>query len=96
MFIVSVTFLTPLDQVEPHVAAHRAFLRDQYGRGTLLMSGRNVPPDGGIIVANTETRAELEELVKLDPFYIAGLARYDITEFRPTMTAEAFAAFRAD
>ncbi|MDP3669164.1 MAG: YciI family protein [Telluria sp.] len=94
MFVISVTYLTSLDQLEPHVLAHRAFLREQYGRGVLLMSGRKVPPEGGIIIANAETRAEVEEIVRQDPFHIAGVARYEITEFVPSMTADALAAFR--
>jgi uncharacterized protein YciI len=96
MFIVSVTYLKPLDQIDLHLAAHRDFLGEQYRRGVFLMSGRRVPRDGGIIIADGLARAELEQLVTTDPFHVAGVARYDITEFVPTMTADALAALRRD
>ena len=96
MFIISLTYVRPLDEIDAHLAAHRDFLREQYGRGVLLMSGRKVPRDGGILIANAETRAEVEALVEQDPFRRAGLAEYVITEFVPTMTADALAGFRED
>jgi uncharacterized protein YciI len=95
MFIISLTYIVPLEQVEAHLAAHRDWLSAQYARGTFLMSGRKVPRDGGIIIAKAASRAEVEELVRQDPFHRAGVARYDITEFVPTMTADAFAAYRS-
>jgi uncharacterized protein YciI len=59
------------------------------------MSGRKEPRDGGIIIAHAASRAELEAVLRDDPFAQAGLATYAITEFVPTMTAEALAAWRA-
>jgi uncharacterized protein YciI len=94
MFIISLTYTAPLGQVDAHLAAHREFLGEQYARGLFLLSGRKVPRDGGIIVASAGSRAEVEKLVRQDPFHRAGLARYEITEFVPTMTADTLAAFR--
>jgi uncharacterized protein YciI len=94
MFIISLTYTGSLEQIDAHLAAHRAFLGEGYARGVLLMSGRKVPRDGGIILANAGSRAEVEELVRQDPFHQAGIARYEITEFVPTMTAEPLAAYR--
>ena len=94
MFVLSLTYIAPLDEVDAHLAAHREFLSAQYARGAFLMSGRKVPREGGIIIARAGSRAEVEELVRQDPFHRAGVARYDITEFVPTMTADALAALR--
>jgi uncharacterized protein YciI len=94
MFIISLAYTAPLEQVDAHLAAHRAFLDTQYARGVFLLSGRKVPREGGIIVARAANRAEVEELVRQDPFHQAGVAHYEITEFVPTMTAQALAAFR--
>ncbi|MES2299330.1 MAG: YciI family protein [Pseudomonadota bacterium] len=96
MFVISLTYLKPLEQIEAQLGAHRDFLRQQYGMGIFLMSGRKVPRDGGVILADAETREEIEAVIRLDPFHAGGLARYDITEFVPTMTADAFAAFREE
>jgi uncharacterized protein YciI len=94
MFIVSLTYTAPLAQVDAQLAAHRDFLEKQYARGVFLMSGRKVPRDGGIIIARADSRAAVEDLVRQDPFHQAGVARYDITEVVPTMTAGALAGFR--
>jgi uncharacterized protein YciI len=94
MFIVSLTYTAPLEQVDAQLAAHRDFLEKQYARGVFLMSGRKVPRDGGIIIARADSRAAVEDLVRQDPFHQAGVARYDITEFVPTMTAGTLAGFR--
>ena len=94
MFVVSLTYTAPLQEVGAHLAAHREFLSAQYACGAFLMSGRKVPREGGIIIARAGSRAEVEELVRQDPFHRAGVARYDITEFVPTMTADALAALR--
>jgi uncharacterized protein YciI len=94
MFVISLTYTAPLEEVDFHLAAHREFLSAQYERGAFLMSGRKVPREGGIIIARAGSRAEVEELVRRDPFHRAGVARYDITEFVPTMTADTLAALR--
>lgn len=96
MFIIALTYTAPLARVDEFLEGHRAFLAEQYARGLFLMSGRKEPRDGGIIVAHAASRAELEAALRDDPFHQAGVARYEITEFVPTMTAEALAAYRAE
>ncbi len=96
MFIVALTYTAPLARIDEFLEGHRAFLVEQYARGLFLMSGRKEPRDGGIIVAHAASRAELEAVLRDDPFHQAGVARYEITEFVPTMTAEALAAYRAE
>jgi uncharacterized protein YciI len=95
MFIVSLSYTAPLGEVDAHLAAHRDFLATHYASGTFLMSGRKVPRDGGIIVAHAPSRAALDAVLAADPFARAGLARYEVTEFVPTMTADALSAWRA-
>jgi uncharacterized protein YciI len=96
MFIISLTYTAPLEQIDAHLAAHRAFLAEQYARGVFLMSGRKVPREGGIIIAQGISRDEVETLIRQDPFHQAGVARYDIVEFAPNMTTAALAAYRAE
>ena len=95
MFIISLTYTAPLAKIDARLAAHRDYLAEQYAAGVFLMSGAKVPRDGGIIVAHAPSRAALETILGEDPFALADLARYEITEFTPTMTAEALAAWRA-
>jgi uncharacterized protein YciI len=95
MFVVTLNYTAPLARIDGFLEAHRAFLSEQYARGLFLMSGRKEPRDGGIIIAHAASRAELERVLADDPFHQAGLARYEIVEFVPTMTADALAAWRA-
>jgi uncharacterized protein YciI len=95
MFIVSLTYTVPLERIDASRAAHRAWLLEQAARGVILLAGPKVPREGGILVANAASRAELEETLRGDPFHQEGLARYDITEFVPGVAAEALAAWRA-
>jgi uncharacterized protein YciI len=90
MFIVSLTYKRPLEEVDSHLDAHVAYLQQEYANESFIASGRKVPRTGGIILSNIKTRDELEAILTKDPFYIAGIADYDIMEFIPGMVAEGF------
>ncbi|HWT62307.1 MAG TPA: YciI family protein [Ochrobactrum sp.] len=84
MFIVNLTYVKPLDEVEKYIAAHREFLDMQYANGIFLASGPKNPRDGGIILVSGDTsRNELETVLDSDPFKHHGLAEYHVTEFTP-------------
>ncbi len=93
MFIVTLTYLKPTEEIDALLAAHRAFLREQYDNGLFVMSGRMVPRTGGIILVTADSRADVEAVIELDPFNQAGAASYAITEFVPTMAADGFETF---
>lgn len=93
LYVVDLTYIVELSQTEEHLAAHQAFLDRHYESGLFLVSGRKEPRTGGVIVA-TGTREEVERAVAEDPFSIAGVARYEITEFVPSRTAPALARYR--
>ncbi|MCR4264992.1 YciI family protein [Nitratireductor sp. ZSWI3] len=79
MFIVSLNYMAPIEDVEMHVPAHMAWLEKHYEAGLFLASGRKVPRTGGIILAKGD-RAALEACLREDPFAVHGIARYEITE----------------
>ncbi len=91
MFIVSLHYIQPLEVVESHLQAHRAFLDRFYQQGVFIASGRKVPRNGGVILAKGVTRAELEGVLDQDPFRAQGVADYQITEFTATRTSADFA-----
>ncbi len=92
MFIVSVTYLQPLEVVDHHLPAHIGFLDDYFARGIFIASGRKVPRTGGFILAGGVSREEIAAIVEEDPFKRNGVASYEITEFAPSKTAPEFAA----
>lgn len=94
MFIVSLTYKTELSEVDKYIEAHVTFLEKYYAAGKFIASGRKVPRTGGVILINATNKAEVDSIIKEDPFYIANLADYQITEFIPTMAAKEFDAIK--
>jgi uncharacterized protein YciI len=88
MFIVSLTYKVTTEVVDQHLAAHSDFLKNQYAQGNFFLSGRKVPRTGGMILCKVESRETLDLILKNDPFFINGVADYEVTELQPTMAAQ--------
>ena len=88
MFIIELTYKAPLDQIDAHMKQHMAFLNKHYASGHFLVSGRQVPRAGGIILAVGDSRAEIEAIAAQDPFCERGLADYRVIEFRASQKAD--------
>ncbi|MEO8473794.1 MAG: YciI family protein [Chryseolinea sp.] len=82
MFIIDLNYIVPLEQLDAHMNDHVKFLRKYYKQNIFLASGRKVPRTGGIILSLAKTRAELDTILKEDPFYSLELAEFKITEFQ--------------
>ncbi|AUG54755.1 YciI family protein [Thalassospira marina] len=89
MFIVNLTYLVDLNEIDAVLADHVEWLKQCYGTGAFVASGPKKPREGGVILARC-TREKLEDCLKLDPFWDKGFARYDIIEFEPAMMASGF------
>ena len=50
MFIVSLTYIASLEEVDKHLAEHVKYLENQYELENFIASGRKVPRTGGIRV----------------------------------------------
>ncbi|MEV4195754.1 YciI family protein [Streptomyces toxytricini] len=94
MFVMELTYIAPLEAVEEQLDAHIAWLDAHYATGVFLASGRKVPRDGGIILAAGVSREEIEKIAAEDPFTIAGLCEYRITEFIATKTSPSLESAR--
>ena len=90
MFIVSLNYTSGLEEVDKHLDAHVAYLKQEYANGNFIASGRKIPRTGGIILSGVESRDKLKGILEKDPFHIAGIAEYNITEFMPSMVAEGY------
>lgn len=88
MFVISLTYQKPMEEVEAHIAAHREFLDRNYATGVFLASGPKNPRVGGVILASGNvSREQLDGLLAEDPFHVHALARYEVTEFTPSKCA---------
>lgn len=86
LFVVDLHYIASFEEIEPELDAHVEFLEENYASGCFFASGPKVPRTGGVIIATAKTREILEQILAADPFHAKQLARYTITEFRPSMT----------
>ncbi|MFI8826330.1 YciI family protein [Streptomyces sp. NPDC053431] len=94
MFVLELSYTAPLERVDELLPAHVTWLERQYAAGVFLASGRKNPRDGGIILAGGVGRAEIERIVATDPFSVAGVCAYRVTEFYATKTVDELKGFR--
>ncbi|MCC8380042.1 YciI family protein [Xenorhabdus sp. PB30.3] len=83
MFVVTLTYIKPLTEVEHFLEEHRIFLDTCYLKRHFLASGPKEPRNGGVILVNSMSRKELDTLLESDPFYRENIAEYSIIEFHP-------------
>ncbi|GGR23037.1 YciI family protein [Deinococcus ruber] len=88
LFVVTGRFLQPAEIVAEATPRHREWLDHQYRAGTLLLSGRQLGGQGGILLARASSQASLEALLATDPMVIEGVAAYTCQGFTPTKRAE--------
>ncbi|WP_192457584.1 YciI family protein [Musicola keenii] len=88
MYIISLTYKAPLDEVENLLESHVTWLKQGYAQGVFIASGRKNPRTGGVILATSIERAELDDFLKRDPFQ--AVADYEVIDFQPSMTTDNF------
>lgn len=88
MFVVELIYKADLAEIDAKMRSHMAFLKKHYAEGRFLVSGRKIPRDGGIILALGKSRAEIESIMKDDPFCKHGLAEFRVIEFRASQRAD--------
>jgi uncharacterized protein YciI len=60
MFIVTLTYQRPLQEIDALMARHVVWLKRHYKSGIFIASGRQVPRRGGVILARSGNRTALE------------------------------------
>ena len=88
MYIVELIYKVALGRIDAHMTEHVKFLKKYYASGNFVLSGRKIPRDGGIIVAVGESRAQIETIMKEDPFCKLNLADFRVIEFRASQRAQ--------
>jgi uncharacterized protein YciI len=88
MFVIELTYKADLSRIDAEMRAHVAFLKKYYEAGNFLISGRQIPRTGGIIIAVGESRERIEAVMQEDPFVKHGLADARVIEFRASQRAD--------
>ena len=90
MFVIILTYIKPLSEVDALMRRHMRWLDEHYAAGRFLVSGRQVPRTGGVILARGDDREEIERIAATDPFVSAGVATCEVIQFRASQTAPGF------
>ncbi|MGW8959478.1 YciI family protein [Paenibacillus sp. NPDC055715] len=93
MYIVSLKYVKPLNEVERYLEEHVKFLDKHYQAKNFVFSGRKVPRTGGVILVNVQSKDVLENILNEDPFYMNQIAEYEITQVEITKCDELFRSF---
>ena len=81
------TYVKPLAEVDALMREHVVWLQEQYDAGRFLVSGRQIPRTGGVVLARGDDRDEIEALAASDPFVLGGVATCDVIQFRASQRA---------
>ncbi len=92
MFVLLLSYVRPVEEVDALMRDHVAWLDEHYDGGRFVVSGRRVPRTGGVIVARGDDRDEIERIVASDPFVAGGVATCEVIHFRASQTANGFDA----
>ena len=78
--IAIIRYRKPLEEVQKHTDAHRAYLQSLKQEGLLVASGPLVPRSGGALllrVPDDDPQAKLDSIRDNDPYIKAGMAQYE-------------------
>jgi uncharacterized protein YciI len=90
MFILLLRYVRPVEEVDALMRKHMAWLNEHYDAGRFVVSGRQIPRTGGVIVARGDDRDEIEGIAAADPFVSGGVATCEVIQFRASQAAKGF------
>lgn len=80
MFLVSLRYSDSPQRIDELLPAHTIWLDGHYASGAFLMSGRQVPRTGGVILARAGSKEKPARISTQDPFVRAGAAVHKTVE----------------
>ncbi|MET4096208.1 YciI family protein [Arthrobacter sp. UYCu712] len=89
MYVVSLTYKVPEEIVDFHLPAHVKWLQDAFDEGVFMVAGRKIPRTGGLLLSNAD-RADLDTSLARDPFYVNGVADFEVMEFHANRVAPGY------
>jgi uncharacterized protein YciI len=96
VFVVTLTYVAEIEEIDEAMDEHVAWLEKQFADGVFIASGRRIPRQGGVILADGLERADLNRRLALDPFAEKCLADYTVVEFDPNRTAGGYENLASD
>lgn len=93
MFLITYTYIKPLEIVDQFLEVHRTFLDEYYQNNCFITSGPKVPRVGAVLLSQLGDREQLEKILQKDPFVTNHIVEYEITEFTPVKHHQNFKHF---
>ena len=66
-FIIDLEYKAPIEEIEKHLDPHMDYIHAGRDKGYFISWGPKVPRSGGLIIAQAETREEIEAFAATDP-----------------------------
>ena len=86
MFIINFNFIKPIEEVNNFTELHREYVSKQYKNGIFILGGPKDPRNGGIVISNSNSEKELNEILDKDPLIIEKVAEYSLIKFTPLLS----------
>ncbi len=87
MFLLLASYTRPIEEVDELLDGHREWIIRNADAGRILLTARQVPLTGGMILARGESPEEMWAMLSEDPFHTSGMAEYQVLEFDPVRVA---------
>ncbi|MET0235294.1 MAG: YciI family protein [Kibdelosporangium sp.] len=87
MYIVTLAYRAPTEEIDYLLPDHIEWLSRQYEAGYFLCSGRQPAQAGRVIIVRPMPRGKLTALLATDPLDVARMVRHQVIEFQATRTA---------
>lgn len=91
MILILLRYVKPMEEVEEHTPAHRAFVDQLVREGRVIVAGPREPRTGGVLLTTFESEVEAMKRMVDDPFFENGVAEYEAIRFRPVKHDPRFA-----
>ncbi len=85
MFVLLARYTVPAEKVDTLLEEHKAWIGAN--QDSILLTAREEPLIGGLILARGESIDAMWEMVRQDPFHVAGYSEYEIREYNPVRAA---------
>lgn len=86
-YVVVLTYIKPLEDIDALIPEHVEWLKQSYSDGVFLVSGRRIPRNGGVILAQCDSIESLEKHLSQDPFQKLKVAKAEVIPFESMMKA---------
>lgn len=92
LFAIKLQYTRPIEEIQSHLDAHKAWLIKYTKSGVILFAGPVPQGNAGFILAHAGDVTVIKSMIAEDPFDIHRLVTFEINACDPALRAEDFPA----